>query len=196
MVAYPYKFRTFLYITDKVDFMNDILNFYNNIDKIKHKEREGWKRIGIKGVKDTIASHSFGSSLIAWIMAEKEGYDSSKLIKMLLMHDLIMAYVDDYVPGQEGYKNKRNIENELAKKLLSSVPDEIKKEFTALFEEYQEEKTEYAVFARECDKLDTILQAFMYSKRLGNDSVSEFIKTNEKKIKSKTGKEILKSLKS
>ncbi len=174
--------------------MNDILNFYKNVDSIKHKEREGWIRIGVNGVKDTIASHSYGSALVAWIIAESEGIDSEKLIKMLLIHDLIMAHVNDYLPGDKDFKNKREIENKVAENLLNTVPEGIKKEFSRLFHEYQEEKTEFSKLARECDKLDTILQAYMYSKRLKEDKVTEFISTNKERIKSKTGKEIISSI--
>jgi putative hydrolase of HD superfamily len=173
----------------------DILDFYSSIDKIKHIERGGWSKIGVKGTKDTIASHSFGASLLAWVVAEKEGFDSSRMIKMLLIHDLIMAHVKDYMPGHEGYKDKRNLENMAAEELLSNVPDEIRSEFTLLFDEYQEEKTEFSILARECDKLDTLLQSYMYSKRLGKDAFAEFLDSYACKIKSKTGKDIIKNLK-
>lgn len=174
--------------------MDDILDFYRNIDSIKHKEREGWNRIGIKGTKDTIASHSYGAALIAWIVSKQEGFDVSKMIKMLLIHDIIMAYLEDYTPKDSEFNKKRAIENSFSDNLLKTVPDEIRQEFTALFLEYQEEKTELSKLARECDKLDTILQAYMYSERLGKDNVSEFIKTNKNKVRSKTGKEIIKSI--
>ncbi|MCM2324876.1 MAG: HD domain-containing protein [Candidatus Woesearchaeota archaeon] len=173
----------------------DIMDFYVSIDKIKHIERSGWKKIGVRGTRDTIASHSFGASLLAWVVAEKEGFDSSRMMKMLLIHDLIMAHVKDYMPIHEEYKDKRKLENMAAKDLLSRIPDEVRSEFTMLFEEYQEEKTEFSILARECDKLDTLLQSYMYSKRLGKDIFSEFLDSYACKIKSKTGKEMIKKLK-
>ena len=58
--------------------------------------------------RDTIASHSFGAALIGWVMAEKEDLDSDKIVKMLIMHDLIMSYVEDYTPEDEEFNSKKD----------------------------------------------------------------------------------------
>jgi putative hydrolases of HD superfamily len=146
--------------------MDKIIDFYSDIDRIKHRRREGWMQKGIPGAMDTIASHSFGAALIGWILAREEGIDENKMIKMLLIHDLIMAYVEDLTPSDTSYEKKRELENSAALKLLDDVPLSIKEEFHSLFAEYQEEKSTEAILARECDKLDTLLQSYMYSKKL------------------------------
>ena len=171
-----------------------LIEFYNAINRIKHIERTGWKQKGVTGVSDTIASHSFGATLVGWTLAKEEGLDADKIIKMLLIHDLIMAYVPDLTPSQAEYTEKRNIENSYAGKLLEDVPASIKDEFSVLFKEYQEEKSAEAIFARECDKLDTLLQAYSYSLTLEKDIFSEFLKSYKDKIKSKTGNNLIADL--
>jgi len=168
-----------------------MINFYSNVEKIKHIERNGWKKIGVKGIIDTIASHSYGAQYFGWILAINEGKNSSKIIKMLLIHDLIMAHIDNLTPHQKQYKNKRELENKAAEKLFKTLPEEISTEFKILFNEYQEEKTEEAQLAREADKLETLYQAYFYSKKLKRNELQQFVDSYKHKIKSKTGKELL-----
>lgn len=170
--------------------MNEILIFFEIIEKIKHKERKGWIDIGVEGTKDTIASHSFGASLIGWVLSKKTKFDSDKVVKMLLIHDLIMSELSDFTPDDATYKTKREQENNLSENLLNNIPKSILPEFKELFKEYQEEKTQMSLFARECDKLDTLFQAYMYSKKLGRDELSQFLDSYEHKFKSKIGKEL------
>lgn len=170
--------------------MNTLLKFYTNINKIKHIERKGWKKLK-KGTKDTIASHSFGSSMIAWLLAKKENVDENKLIKMLLVHDLIMGYVKDYTPTEKEYVNKKKIENNNLKRMLKDIPIEIRKEIKELFEEFQEEKTKEAILAKECDKLDTILQSTYYS---NSKTVSNFLNSYKHYFKNKHSLKIFKQL--
>ena len=120
--------------------MNDLLGFYENIDKIKHIERSGWVCLPIEGIKDTIASHSFGASLLSWIISKREGVDECRLIKLLLVHDLIMARIDDITPPDPRYAIKRQMENDASEMLLTTIPLEIKEEFAGLFREYQDQQ--------------------------------------------------------
>ncbi|MFB6292332.1 MAG: HD family hydrolase [Candidatus Nanohaloarchaea archaeon] len=174
--------------------MDELLEIFRDIDSLKHREREGWKKIGVEGTRDTIASHSFGAAMMAWVLGEREGFDTDRLVKMLLMHDLVMAYVDDYTPEDEGFDSKREEENQVAEELIRDVPEEIRDEFRSLFQEFQAEETRLASFARECDKLETILQAYMYSRELGEDRLSEFIESYRDTFESYTGRQLLDSL--
>lgn len=167
--------------------MEDIIDFYKAIEKLKHTHRRGWLKRKIPDAKDTIASHSYGATLIGWILAKENNLDVNKVIKLLLIHDLVMAYVPDYTPQEPEYKNKQEIENKAITKLLKALPDSLQEEFVAHFKEYQEAKTEEAQIAREADKLETVLQAHIYSKKTGTDHQSEFISAYKKYIKSHTG---------
>jgi len=97
--------------------------------------------------RDTIASHSFGAALIGWVMAEKEDLDSDKIVKMLIMHDLIMSYVEDYTPEDEEFSSKK--EKEVFDQLIDDIPNEIEEEFKLMFHELQSQETEEAKIAKE-----------------------------------------------
>ena len=172
--------------------MQQILNLYKDIEKLKHTPRKGWVKRGVTEIVDTIASHSYGAIILGWILAQKENLDQDKVIKLLLIHDLVMAHITDYMPEQEEYNSKIQIENKAFDKL--QIPQSTKPEFTALFEEYQEQKTEEARLARQCDKLDTLFQAFFYSKKLGKDIMQEFLQTYNGYFKSDTGKKYYQQL--
>lgn len=172
-----------------------LFDYFKPINKIKHIERKGWKLKGVKGVTDTIASHSFGAALIGWFLAEKEKVDPNKVIKLMLVHDLVMSYLEDLTPFDKEYKNKEELENHSFEEMINDIPEELKKEFIKLVKEYQEQKTKEAMIAREADELDTLLQAKVYSGILNKNILNEFLETYKKYFKSETGKKLWGELK-
>ncbi|MFB6199860.1 MAG: HD domain-containing protein [Candidatus Nanohaloarchaea archaeon] len=168
----------------------NFLELFRDINEIKHKEREGWKKHGVETPRDTIASHSYGAAIIGWIVAEKHNLDSDKMVKMLLIHDLIMAHIPDVKPEDEGYESKKSMEMQKADELIQKMPEEIREEFKELFEEHQAEKTEFSQVANESDKIDTLLQSLLYSEQLEQNMSQEFINFYEEEFQTDTGKKI------
>ncbi len=171
--------------------MNELQAFFEKIEELKHKEREGWRKNGVDRPRDTIASHSFGAALIGWIMAEEEGLDSDRIVKMLLLHDLIMAYIDDYTPEDKEFEDKKEIEMEASERMFKDVPDSVEDEMREMFDELQEMESEEAVFVNDCDKLDTLLQASSY---LSDEELDEFIEFYRDEISTETGKEVFEDI--
>nr|EGQ40664.1 MAG: putative HD superfamily hydrolase [Candidatus Nanosalinarum sp. J07AB56] len=171
-------------------------NLFEDIESLKHSERQGWKDRRIDRPRDTIASHSFGTALLAWARAEELGFDSDKAVKTLLIHDLIMAHIDDVTPHEEGYNSKKEMEEAKAEDLIQNIPEPMRGEFKDLFNEFQSEDTEFARFCRECDKLDTILQALSYSRKDGEDYASEFLEFYKNDFDSDSGSKMWKQLES
>lgn len=174
--------------------MDEFEDFFDDIASLKHSERQGWKDIGVTGTRDTIASHSFGAALLGWSLAEEENLNSDRVVKMLLMHDLIMSYVDDYTPEDEEFESKREKEEKMAEKLFSDIPENIRDEFRDLYREFQDEETVESELAHEADKLDTLLQALNYSEELGEDHLEEFLESYRDYFRTDTGKEIFRQL--
>lgn len=172
----------------------DLFTFFNDVEELKHSERQGWKDKDVERPRDTIASHSLGASLLGWVLAEKEELDSDKIVKMLAMHDLIMAYVEDYTPEDEEFDSKKEMEKQAFEELIEDVPEEIREEFTSLFHELQDQETEEAKLAKEADKLDTLLQAKSYSEESSEEFLQEFMSSYRDYFKSETGKSVLEEL--
>jgi putative hydrolase of HD superfamily len=138
-------------------------DFFQVIDNLKHSERQGWVDREIERPRDTVASHSFGSALIGWILAEEEGVDSDEVVKRALVHDLIMAFIPDLTPEDKGYENKEELEREKMEELLESLPDSISEEAEPMIrEEIGAIESEAGSIAKDADRLDTILQAKSY----------------------------------
>jgi len=174
----------------------DLFKFFNLIEELKHSERQGWKDKEVDRPRDTIASHSFGAALIGWVMAEKEELDSDKLVKMLIMHDLIMGYVEDYTPEDEEFNSKKEMEREAFDNLVADIPNEIEEEFRSMFHELQSQETEEAKIAKESDKLDTLLQARSYSEEGKEEFLDEFLESYREYFSSETGKSLVEELES
>ena len=164
-----------------------IEEFFSDIETLKHIERQGWKNRGVDTPRDTIASHSFGAALLGWLLGEKEDVDTDRIVKMLLVHDLIMAYIEDCTPEDEEFDSKKEREEKMAEKLFNDVPEEIEDEFRELFHEIRNIESKEARIGKEADKLDTLFQAKEYSVSEGEDFLPEFLKQYRDYFRTETG---------
>lgn len=173
---------------------DQLVEFFRDLHRLKHAEREGWKNSGVERPRDTIASHSFGAAMVGWMLAEDTGIDSDRVVKMLLIHDLIMAHIPDYTPGDEEFDSKKQLERQKTGELIESIPVSIREEFRELLEEMRGQETGAARLAKEADKLDTLLQAKLYSEETGEDLLDEFKESYREFFQTDKGKEIFENL--
>lgn len=167
--------------------------FYALIHAIKQKTRRGWTREGVKNPKDTIASHSYGAALIGWVLARREGLDAERVMKMLLLHDLIMAFVHDHLPDEAGFVQKKQEEAVALPRLVEALPEEIREESFQLLQEFEAHETDEAKLAKECDKLETILQAHSYNAEIPH-LVESFLEGFKDKIQRESTRAVLAEL--
>ncbi|MFB6209680.1 MAG: HD family hydrolase [Candidatus Nanohaloarchaea archaeon] len=173
--------------------MKELLELFRDIHEIKHIERRGWKDIGVERPRDTVASHSYGAAMIGWIMAEKHDLDPEKIIKAMLVHDLIQAYIPDYTPEDEEFESKKEIEKREMDRLLEDIPVEIRQEAEDLLEDVQDEP-KFSRVVKECDKIETILQAYLYSEEKGENHMEEFMDSYEEYFRTEIGREVFEQL--
>lgn len=95
---------------------------------------------------------------------------------------------------QRKFDSKKEIEKEKIEKLLAGMPEEIREEAEGLLTELHQQETETAKFAKECDKLETLLQAESYSEILGENHLEEFLESYRNYFQTETGKEIFHQL--
>jgi putative hydrolase of HD superfamily len=145
--------------------MKNLTEFLEYISKIKLTVRTGWDFYKIPGIRETIGSHSFGVTLITWILAKKEKVNVDKVIKMALVHDLLEGITGDITPHDEAYKIKHVIEKKAIQKLKKILPKELKKDIEKLINELIECKTKESQIVIQADKLDTAFQAYLYEKK-------------------------------
>lgn len=133
------------------------LEFIYEIDKVKKVIRK--TKVFSQNRYENDAEHSWHICVMAMILEEysNEEIDLLKVIKMLLIHDLVEIYVGDVIVYEksEEYSQK---EIEAAHKIFGLLPDQQNKEFLKLWMEFEERKTAEARFAATMDRLEPLLQ--------------------------------------
>ena len=91
----------------------------------------------------------------------EEGTDILKVIKMLLIHDLVEIYTGDtFLYDEKGREDVKSQEKEAAVKLFGILPDVQGKELNQLWNEFEEHKTKEAAFALVLDNLQPLLNHY------------------------------------
>jgi putative hydrolase of HD superfamily len=106
------------------------------------------------------AEHSWHMALFLMLLEHDlpQNIDKLKLYKILLIHDLVEVYAGDTaVYDDVGRKDKIEREAKAAEKLFGQLPEDLKKEFFDLFNEFEEMKTVEAKIAKAIDKLHPLL---------------------------------------
>ncbi len=98
------------------------------------------------------------------VLSDMTGLDTRKVMKMILLHDLAESIVGDYMPGEISSSQKNAREGRAMKKILSSLPAELRSEYSRIWKEYQQDRTEVARFVHRIDKLEMAFQADRYEK--------------------------------
>ena len=172
--------------------MTDILmlkELFSLIAKTKRLERTGWLKHKVPRPIDTTASHTTGAALLGWVRAKEEGLNTDKVVKMLLIHDLMEAVVGDHDSSEVDRQKQTQEENLGFIEMLPKLPEAFRDEAHKLFLEFQKQETKEAILAWECDKLDTLLQALEYGKEVPGIE-QEFLRTYKPFFRTPRGKEL------
>jgi putative hydrolases of HD superfamily len=171
--------------------MNDL---YSLIHVLKGMQRKGWVDRGLNA--DSIAEHAFGAMVIGLYLAQQEKVDSHKVVEMLLMHDLVMAEMEDVTPSSGKYQDKRTLEEQAKQRVVDKLPEGIREEYLSLFDEFNAQETPEAHVAKDADKLETLYQGLSYEQETGRtDILDEFLITYSDIFKTETGKKMFEEIK-
>lgn len=137
------------------------IDFIVELDKMKSILRQT-SIIGEDRREDD-AQHSWHVSVAAMVLSEyaNEKIDICKVIKMLLVHDLVEIYAGDtFCYDKKGNEDKKERELKAADKIYGMLDEKKGKELRALWEEFEEKKTSEALFAAAMDRLQPILSNY------------------------------------
>jgi len=152
-------------------------------------ERKGWVLRGIKN-PETIAAHTFRTTLMSLVLCCDKKIDRDKVIKMALVHDLCEVYAGDTTPydtvlpknkkeqkkifdkwvrlskeeKENFFRKKYKKENEGLKKLVSKLPSSTRSEIRNLWNDYEKGLSPEGRFVRQLDRMENLLQALEYQK--------------------------------
>ncbi len=144
---------------------------------------------------ESVADHSFRTSIMALLLAEKLGLDKGKCVQMALIHDIGESLAGDITPHDNLTDNeKHERERRAMESLFKSVNEN---SIIELWEEYEKRESPESKFVYELDKIEMLLQAFEYEQRFKDRGIdlSEFWAYVEGRIKEPKILEILNILK-
>mgnify|MGYP006121651091 CR=1 FL=1 len=155
-----------------------ILDFFKNALNLKNISRQGWiDKLSIE-YPESVADHSYSMAIMAMVVSDLENYDSEKILKMVLLHDLAESHIGDYTPGQISKKNKLKIENDAFSKIIDTLPGTIKSQYEGIWNEYQTHTSPESQIVHQIDRLEMALQAKMYQKSgSSKENISTFLET-------------------
>lgn len=142
--------------------MKDLLEFLHRVGHLKKTKRRGWILRSIPE-QESVAEHSFRTTMLAYVLADDLGVNSNKLIKMALIHDLAESIVGDITPADKVPREEKFVRE---KKAMEKISGLLKngKEINDLWLEFEAGKTKEARLLRQLDKFEFLLQAFEYEK--------------------------------
>lgn len=140
-----------------------VLEFLQAAERLKTTTRSAWTSAGRS---ESVAEHTWRLCLMAMVLApDIPEIDLTRLLKICVIHDLGEAIGGD-IPAPEQarraaagtWTGKADAERRDLMKLIAPLPDDLRAEISALWDEYEAAESAEARLAKALDKLETILQ--------------------------------------
>jgi len=153
----------------------DRLAFFHVIERLKTQKRTGWTYHDIPD-PESISDHMYRMAVLALCSSDVK-LDIAKCVMLCIVHDLAEAQVGDIAP-REGIPKaeKQRLEAEaihnFIHEMLHNTP--VAQRIGALWNEYEEQKTEEARFVKDLDRFEMALQATDYERRDATETLQDF----------------------
>lgn len=135
------------------------IEFIKEIDKIKYIQRK--TKLFNSDRHENDAEHSWHLSVMALLLLEhaNEDVDILKVIKMVLIHDIVEIDAGDTFLYDTSKEHINTIEErKAAERIFGILPQDQADDFIAVWEEFEAGETKEAKFAKAMDRLQPILQ--------------------------------------
>ena len=131
--------------------------FIIEIEKLKDVYRKT-KPVGLDRYENS-AEHSWHVCLTALMLKEyaNETINIDRVIKMLLLHDLGEIDAGDTIVYSSENKTVKDEEVEGIKRILNLLPNDMAKEYFALWREFEDGETPDAAYAKAIDRIPPLL---------------------------------------
>jgi putative hydrolase of HD superfamily len=137
------------------------LTFSRELDKLKTVLRQSLLMDASR--RENSAEHSWHLATLAILLAEhaESAVDLSKVIKMLLVHDIVEIDAGDtFVYDNVNVKTQAQRELRAADRLFGILPAEQGRELRSLWEEFEHHESAESKFANALDRLQPIMQNY------------------------------------
>ena len=111
-----------------------------------------------QGRPESVAEHSWRLALMALLLKEEfPGLEMQKVVNMCLIHDLGECFTGD-IPTFQKTGAQRDAEDTLLRQWVRSLPEEVGKEWAALYAEMDAQESREAKVYKALDKLEALIQ--------------------------------------
>lgn len=199
--------------------MKDIFNFLINIGKLKNIERKGITFYGFDH-PDSATDHTFRVTIMVWVLGKDKNIDLERAIKMALIHDICKVYSGDITPYDDilpcdpkaqleitskwrrlSKKDKEKFtlkkfkkEKQALIKLISDLPQSLRKEILNLWLDYNQFLSQEAKFVYQIDVLENLIEALECFTENKNFPTKPWWQHAEEVVEDKTLLEFLKEI--
>jgi len=139
--------------------MNQQMNFLIEIDKLKSVYRRAFLVDRSRNEND--AEHSWHLAMMALLLREHAAephVDLLRVLKMLLIHDIVEIDAGDFSPYEAHVRADKQVQEQAAaRRLFGLLPEEQCGELLALWQEFEARETAEAKYASALDRLSPIL---------------------------------------
>lgn len=135
------------------------IEFIKEIDKIKYIQRRTKLFNGDRREND--AEHSWHLAMMAIVLSEHSNskVDLLKVIKMVLIHDIVEIDAGDtFLFDTKKDHDDNEEERKCAERIFGMLPEQQGRELLEIWEEFEEGASDEAKFARALDNLEPVLQ--------------------------------------
>jgi len=172
-----------------------IEKFFEKVLELKNVPRQGWKEKLEINNPESVADHSYSTTVLSMILSDMKGLDTEKIIRMALLHDLAESIIGDITPDHITKNEKIHKENHAIKQILKNLPDGITESYFEIWNDYQKKLSREAILLHDIDKLEMAFQAKFYQKNgISKEKLKTFFDTAKIEIKDENLRDILSNI--
>ena len=157
----------------------DMLSLLIELQRLKGLDRTGWTLRGLANGTESVASHSFGVSVTAMLLADEMkargvDLDCERVLRMALIHDWAETRIGDMPRTATQYFGSQ-VRKEAETKAFADMVEETttKTTLSSLHHDYEKRDTLEARVVKAADILDLLIQAYALE-RAGAKGLDEF----------------------
>ena len=178
--------------------IEDMIHFIKLMGRLKKIKRSGWvKKVNVKQ-PESVADHTFRTAILCMIIGDMKGLDTLRMLRVALIHDACESIIGDLMHYKDEREDlrKRELENDAMIQILSLLPEDIRKNYSKIWKDFQDEESLEAKIVREMDKLEMVFQALEYEEEgYDKEKLSEFWDSAEDSINDPDAKAVFNMLK-
>ncbi|MFD9433757.1 HD family hydrolase [Streptomyces sp. NPDC060002] len=167
------------------DDLSPVAKFLFEAGMLKHTARTGWWMAGVRQ-PETVAEHSWRTSLIASVIAAMEGADPSRAALLAVWHDTGETRTGDVNHLGKKYTEVEADPRDIAADQVAGMPAAVAEAVTEIIGAYEARDTLEADCARDADKLECMIQGIEYRDQ-GYANAQRWIDNSRGRITTKSG---------